>query len=160
MLGAVALHPTTGHIDLLCDFYPDSYVRSEQAAAFVHRVLAEYPCGPIDLVWDNLNAHKSRFVKELLIDHPRLSVHYLPPYAPDLNAVEGVWCLSETTIEWPITASMTWTNCMPRLTQALKRPGQLDQQLLKSCFPTGRTCGFNNTSGSSKRGRRVGDHLS
>ena len=95
VLGAVALHAATGWIDLLCDFHPDSYVRSEQAASFVHRVLAEYPTGPIDLVWDNLNAHKSKFVKELLRDHPRLQLHYLPPYAPDLNAIEGVWCLTK-----------------------------------------------------------------
>ena len=95
VLGAVALHSATGRIDLLCDFHPDSYVRSEQAAAFVHRVLAEYPQGPIDLVWDNLNAHKSKFVRELLVDHPRLTMHYLPPYAPELNAVESVWCLTK-----------------------------------------------------------------
>ena len=59
------------------------------------RVLAEYPTGPIDLVWDNLQAHKAPMVKELLMDHPRLSLHYLPPYAPDLNAQESVWCLTK-----------------------------------------------------------------
>lgn len=132
VLGAVALHPTTGHIDLLCDFYPDSYVRSEQAAAFVHRVLAEYPCGPIDLVWDNLNAHKSRFVKELLIDHPRLRVHYLPPYAPDLNAVEGVWCLSKHHR----MANHSIDDLDQLHAEARKHLNDLatDQKLLRSCF--------------------------
>lgn len=95
VLGAVALHPATGGVDLVCDFHPGSYVRGEQAAAFLHRVLAEYPAGPVDLVWDNLRAHKSPIVKEVLADHPRLALHYLPPYAPDLNAVEGVWCLAK-----------------------------------------------------------------
>jgi len=79
VIGAVALRPATGTIDLLCDFHPDSYVRGEQAAAFLHRVLAEYPTGPIDLVWDNLQAHKSRIVKEVPAEHPRLKLHYLPP---------------------------------------------------------------------------------
>jgi hypothetical protein len=41
-------------------------VRGEQAAAFLHRVLAEYPSGPIDLVWDNLAAHKSPIVREVV----------------------------------------------------------------------------------------------
>jgi transposase len=95
VLGAVALHAATGRVDLLCDFHPDSYVRGEQAAAFLHRVLAEYPAGPIDLVWDNLQAHKSPIVREVLADHPRLTLHYLPPYAPDLNAAEGVWSLTK-----------------------------------------------------------------
>jgi transposase len=95
VLGAVALHPATGRVELLCDFHPDSYVRGEQAAAFLHRVLAEYPGRPIDLVWDNLQAHKSPIVKEVLAEHPKLALHYLPPYAPDLNPAEGVWCLAK-----------------------------------------------------------------
>jgi transposase len=95
VLGAVALHSGSGRINLLCDFHPDSYVRGEQAAAFLHRVLAEYPTGPIDLVWDNLQPHKSPIVKEVPAEHPRLTLHYLPPYAPDLNAVEATWCLTK-----------------------------------------------------------------
>jgi len=94
-LGAVALHPATGDVSLLCDFHPDSYVRGEHAAAFLHRVPAEYPAGPVDLVWDNLAAHRAPIVKEVLAAHPRLTLHYLPPYAPDLNAVEWVWCLAK-----------------------------------------------------------------
>ena len=31
----------------------------------------------------------------MLAEHPRLALHYLPPYAPDLNAQEGVWCLAK-----------------------------------------------------------------
>ena len=100
VLGAVALRPATaaaatGSLDLLCDFHPDSYVRGEQAAAFLHRVLAEYPRGPIDVVWDNLQAHKSPIVREVVEANPRLALHYLPPYAPDLNAAEGVWSLTK-----------------------------------------------------------------
>jgi transposase len=95
VLGAVALHPGTGAVDLMCDFHPGSYVRGEQAAAFLHRVLAEYPGVPVDLAWDNLGAHKGPIVREVLAEHPRLTLHYLPPYAPDLNAVEWVWCLTK-----------------------------------------------------------------
>lgn len=132
VLGAVALHPASRKIDLLCDFHPDSYVRSEQAAAFIHRALAEYPTGPIDLVWDNLNAHKSKFVKELLADHPRLTLHYLPPYAPDLNAAEGVWSLTK------YHRMANHTICELEVLHAEARRhlsdiGQ-DQRLLQSCF--------------------------
>ena len=95
VLGAVALHPASGATGLLCDFHPDAYVRAEQAAAFLHRVLAEFPGVPVDLVWDNLQAHKSPIVREVVAAHPRLTLHYLPPYAPDLNAVEWVWSLTK-----------------------------------------------------------------
>jgi transposase len=95
VIGAVALHAASGAVDLICDFYPDSYVHGEQAAAFLHRVLAECPAVPIDLVWDNLSAHRCPIVKEVVQSNPRLHLHYLPPYAPDLNAAEGVWSLSK-----------------------------------------------------------------
>ena len=95
VLGAVALHAATAAVDLTCDFHPDSYVRGEQAAAFPHRVRAEYPDRPIDLVWDDLSAHKSPTVREVTAAHPRLTPHYLPPYAPDLNAAEGVRSLTK-----------------------------------------------------------------
>ena len=95
VIGAVALRPATGEVRLLCDFYPDSYVRGEQAASFLHRVLAEFPGVAVDLVWDNLSAHRAPIVGGVLAADPRLSLHYLPPYAPDLNAAEGVWSLSK-----------------------------------------------------------------
>jgi transposase len=132
VLGAVALHARTGQIDLLCDFHPDRYVRSEQAAAFVHRLLAEYPAGPIDLVWDNLNAHKSKFVKELLVDHPRLSFHFLPPYAPDLNAAEGVWCL--TKHHRMANHSIDDLNVLNAEAQRHLHDVSQQQHLLRACF--------------------------
>ena len=46
-------------------------------------------------MWDNLQAHKSPIVKEVLAEHPRLSLHYLPPYSPDLNPQEGIWSLAK-----------------------------------------------------------------
>jgi putative transposase len=95
VLGALAYQPAKDVIQVICDFHPDAYVRAPQAAAFVHRLLAEYPNRRIDLIWDNLNAHRSKLVKELLVDHPNLHLHYLPPYAPDLNPSEMLWCLSK-----------------------------------------------------------------
>jgi transposase len=132
VLGAVALHAATGLIDLVCDFYPDSYVRGEQAAAFLHRVLAEYPTGPVDVVWDNLSAHKAPIIRELAEQHPRLQLHYLPPYAPDLNASEGVWCLTKHHRMANHTISE-----LDDLHQEAKRHLEdvgADQRLLRSCF--------------------------
>jgi len=65
VLGALACQPGRNSIEVVCDFNPDAYVRAPQAAAFVHRLLAEYPGRRIDLIWDNLSAHRSVLVKEL-----------------------------------------------------------------------------------------------
>lgn len=70
-------------------------MRGEQAACFLHRVLAEYPGIPVDVVWDGLSAHRSPMVKEVVEANPRLTLHRLPGYAPDLNAAEGVWSLTK-----------------------------------------------------------------
>jgi transposase len=95
VLGALAYQPRRGGIEVICDFHPDAYVRAPQAAAFVHRLLAEFPDRRIDLIWDNLNAHRSKLVKELPQQYSRLHLHFLPGYAPDLNPSEMVWCLSK-----------------------------------------------------------------
>ncbi|WP_449768962.1 IS630 family transposase [Kitasatospora fiedleri] len=46
---------------------------------------------PIVLVWDRLNTHVSRAVRELVDQRARLTVFLLPAYSPDLNPVEWVW---------------------------------------------------------------------
>jgi transposase len=132
VLGAVALHPATGTTELLCDFYPDSYVRGEQCVDFIKRALAEYPTGPIDLVWDNLSAHKCRIVKAIAAENPRLTLHYLPPYAPDLNAVEGVWSLTK----YHRMANHTISDLDVLHAEARRHLNDVgkSQKLLQSCF--------------------------
>ena len=47
--------------------------------------------GPIVLVWDNLGAHVSRAMAELVAARDWLTVCQLPAYAHELNPVEPVW---------------------------------------------------------------------
>ncbi|MFJ9966465.1 transposase [Streptomyces avermitilis] len=47
--------------------------------------------GPIVLVWDDLNTHVSRTMRDLVDARLWLTVYQLPPYAPEFNPVEGVW---------------------------------------------------------------------
>lgn len=47
---------------------------------------------PVHLVLDSLPAHKTRFVKDYVASTKgRLTLHFLPGYAPDLNPDELVW---------------------------------------------------------------------
>ncbi|MCQ4080773.1 transposase [Streptomyces sp. RB6PN25] len=43
------------------------------------------------LIWDNLSSHRSRPMRAFIARSTWLTVVYLPPYAPDLNPVEGSW---------------------------------------------------------------------
>ena len=49
--------------------------------------------GPLVLVWDNLNTHVSRAMRDLIAARDWLTVFQLPPYASELNPVEPVWAL-------------------------------------------------------------------
>jgi hypothetical protein len=46
---------------------------------------------PVMVVWDNLNVHKSHDMAAFVAARDWLQVAYLPPYAPELNPVEGLW---------------------------------------------------------------------
>jgi transposase len=65
-------------------FAETDYIRLLDAA---HQQLG----GPIVLIWDNLNTHRSAVMGELLASRDWLHVIRLPAYAPDLNPTEGVW---------------------------------------------------------------------
>ncbi|MEU9150530.1 transposase [Streptomyces sp. NPDC048417] len=43
------------------------------------------------MVWGNLNTHVSRAMHGLASARLWLTIYQLPPYAPELNPVEGVW---------------------------------------------------------------------
>ncbi|MEU3466268.1 transposase [Streptomyces sp. NPDC006733] len=46
---------------------------------------------PIVLVWDRLNTHVSRTMRDLIDQRDWLTVFLLPAYSPELNPVEGLW---------------------------------------------------------------------
>ncbi|MFF9541575.1 transposase, partial [Streptomyces sp. NPDC014724] len=47
--------------------------------------------GPVVVVWDNLNTHRTAGMKKYAAEHDRLTVFQLPSYAPDLNPDENIW---------------------------------------------------------------------
>ena len=48
-------------------------------------------------LWDNLNVHKAADLREWAETRDWLTIFYLPPYAPDLNPVEGIWSVLRRT---------------------------------------------------------------
>lgn len=57
----------------------------------------QLPGGKIVLVWDNLNIHRQA-EKEALAGAGWLRICHLPPYAPELNPVEGIWSVLNRTV--------------------------------------------------------------
>lgn len=66
-------------------------VCTKQVIAFLRHLLRHIRRRPIVIIWDNVNTHHAKEVREYLRLHPRLQVHYLPPYSPELNPDEWFW---------------------------------------------------------------------
>ncbi|GGX56172.1 hypothetical protein GCM10010341_90980 [Streptomyces noursei] len=49
--------------------------------------------GPVVVIWDNLNVHRSAALREWAAGQNWLTTIQLPTYAPDLNPVEGICSL-------------------------------------------------------------------
>jgi transposase len=66
-------------------------IRSPQIMEFL-KVLTQIAGRKLLLVWDRLQAHRSRLVNQYVEQqHGNIALEYLPAYAPDLNPVERIW---------------------------------------------------------------------
>lgn len=66
-------------------------IRAPQVVRFL-RHLRRHLRGPLLIIWDRLAAHRSRLVQDFVAAQDgRLSLEYLPGYAPELNPTEYLW---------------------------------------------------------------------
>jgi transposase len=66
-------------------------IRSPQVVGFL-RHLCRHVKGKLLIIWDRLQQHRSRIVKDFLVTQKgKVEVDYLPAYAPELNPVEYLW---------------------------------------------------------------------
>lgn len=49
------------------------------------------PIGEIHFIVDNASYNHSYELQLFIEDHPRIHIHYLPPYSPNLNIIERLW---------------------------------------------------------------------
>ena len=90
VLAALTISPVAWRLGLYFRTYPLSYVSNAEAAAFL-RELLRHLRGKVIVVWDRGTMHKGPPIRQLLKRSPRLTIEYLPGYAPDLNPVESLW---------------------------------------------------------------------
>lgn len=71
-------------------FFPGA-IRSEQVIEFLGALMKQIG-KPLLVIWDGVGMHKSRKVRNWLeAQVGRMTVAFLPPYAPELNPVEAIW---------------------------------------------------------------------
>jgi len=84
--------------------------------------------GPLVIVWDNLNAHVSAAMAELVAARDWLTVVQLPPYAHELNPVELVWSNLKRSLANLAKRNLAQLTALvkTRLRRMQYRPGLLD----------------------------------
>lgn len=70
--------------------HPDRNINTHRVVEFL-RQLFRHIDGPVIVVWDRLNSHRSPRVREYVERRPNSRIVFLPPYAPELNPVELLW---------------------------------------------------------------------
>lgn len=69
---------------------PDRNINTQRFVDFL-RQLFRHVDGPLVLVWDRLNVHRSPRVRDYVGTRPLSQIVFLPAYAPELNPVEYLW---------------------------------------------------------------------
>lgn len=70
--------------------FPGS-IRTAQLLEFLKALRAQIR-GRLLIIWDRLNVHRSRLVREWVEDQDGdVQLEFLPAYAPELNPVEAIW---------------------------------------------------------------------
>jgi transposase len=89
-MAGLTISPRRHHLNLYFTYYPKRAVNRFDVIEFF-RDLMRHTFGPIIVIADRGNIHRAVEVKQFLAKNPRITLEYLPPYAPDLNPVEAVW---------------------------------------------------------------------
>jgi transposase len=88
--GALAYRWDGRRCRLLFHTKPDSY-NTSALIRFLRMLGRHFRAVKVILLWDRLNAHRSREMAAYLGQQRWLKIEWLPTYAPELNPVEFVW---------------------------------------------------------------------
>ncbi|MBI4739576.1 IS630 family transposase [Candidatus Woesearchaeota archaeon] len=84
-----------GTIELYCARFLYQFqevFNAETYIEYLEKILRHYYPRRIHLIQDNASYHKDKDVWSWFSDHRRrIEVHNLPPYSPELNALERIW---------------------------------------------------------------------
>ncbi len=94
-IGGLSISPHRWRLGWYFRPYDDRTIRQEQVVDFL-RGLLRHLDGRLIVVWDRLQAHRSKLLRQWLRRCRRLHLEYLPGYAPELNPNEYAWSYLKT----------------------------------------------------------------
>jgi hypothetical protein len=135
LIAAVSVAPQRRRFGLYFHSYGDRHITQHETAAFLRDVLSHLR-GRVHIVWDRGTTHKGEAIREVLRHYPRLTLHWLPPYAPDLNPVEFLW----NHLKYGRTANYTPKTLveLERRVDTVLTEVKSDPSRLRACFQAAR----------------------
>lgn len=134
IIGVLTVSPKRRRVGLYFSLIAELNVDAYWLVAFL-TAMARHLRGPVILIWDRLNAHRSSVVGRFFERHPRFHVEFLPAYAPELNPVETVWSYLKLNplANFAPSDVRHLTSVATRHTRRLQRRGDLIRRFLDSC---------------------------
>jgi len=75
-------------------------VNGDSIQAFLKKLRHRHPTGEtIHIIWDNAGYHRSQPVKDKA-EELNITLHYLPPYSPNLNPIERLWKIMHEKVNY------------------------------------------------------------
>ena len=83
-----------------CHLVETTAVNAQSTIALLSQLLDAYPeAGTIHVILDNARYHHAKIVNQWLSIHgQRMNLIFLPPYAPNLNAIERLWTVLHKSV--------------------------------------------------------------
>ena len=72
-------------------FVEDDRINAQTMIALLLLILKEQKEGKIHIILDNAKYYHAQIVKDFLKEHPRIELHFIPAYSPNLNIIERLW---------------------------------------------------------------------
>lgn len=69
----------------------DERINAQTMICLLQLILKTQKEGKIHIILDNVRYYHAQLVKDFLEDNPRIVLHFLPPYSPNLNIIERLW---------------------------------------------------------------------
>jgi transposase len=91
VIGAIVIHLRSKRTSLKYDLLPDNTnFRGGSVVQFVRSLQTAIP-GPMTILWDQIPIHAGEPIDKYLASENTIVIEPLPPYAPELNAADGIW---------------------------------------------------------------------
>ncbi|PKP44917.1 MAG: hypothetical protein CVT95_10115 [Bacteroidetes bacterium HGW-Bacteroidetes-12] len=72
-------------------YVEDEQINAQTMTVLLVLILQEQKEGKIHIILDNARHYHAQLVKDFLKEHPRIMLHFMPPYSLNLNIIERLW---------------------------------------------------------------------